>query len=66
MALWERIFSCAVMVLCTFEHAYPVDHSPGDEIALLTANVCAYALIALTCKVIILTQSKLVALYVCL
>lgn len=40
MALWERIFSCSVMVLCTFERVYPVDHSARDEIALLTANVC--------------------------
>lgn len=54
------------MVLCTFEHVYPVDHSARDEIALLTANVFAYALIALTCKVIILTQLKLLVLYVCL
>lgn len=66
MALWERIFSCAVMVLCAFEHVYPVDHSARDEIALLTANVCAYALIALICKVTILTQSKLLVLYICL
>lgn len=66
VALWERIFSCAVMVLCTFEHVYPVDCFTMDEIALLTANVCAYVLIALICKVIILTQSNLLVLYVCL
>lgn len=54
MALWERTLSCAVMVLCTFEHVYSMDHSARDEIALLTAIVCAYALIALICKVIIL------------
>lgn len=54
MALWERTLSCAVMVLCTFEHVYSVDCSARDEIALLTTIVCAYALIALICKVIIL------------
>ena len=66
MALWERSFSCAVMVLCTFQHVYPVDCLARDEIALLTANVCAYALIALLYRVIILTQSKLLVLYICL
>lgn len=34
----------------------------GGEIALVTANVCAYALIALTCKVKV-TQLKLLILY---
>lgn len=59
MALWERIFTCVGMVVCTFERVYPVDRSARDETALQTTNVCAYALIALLCKVIILTQLKL-------
>lgn len=46
-------------MLCTFEHVDPLDHSAGDGIALLTPNVCAYALIAFTCKVIISTQLNL-------
>lgn len=53
-------------MLCTFEHVYPVDHSAGDGIALLTTNVCAYALIALICKVIISTRLKLLVLCICL
>lgn len=51
-------------MLSTFEHVYPVDHSAGDGIALLTPNVCAYALIALICKVIISTWLKLLVLYI--
>lgn len=54
------------MVVCTFEHVYPEDPSAGGEIAMLTTNVCAYALVALICKVRILTQLKLLVLYVCL
>lgn len=53
-------------MLSTFEHVYPVDHSAGDGLALLTPSVCAYALIALICKVIISTGLKLLVLYICL
>lgn len=66
MALWEMVSSCAGMVLRASERVHPADRSAGDEIALLTANVCAYALIALICKVIILTQPKVLVLEVCL
>lgn len=53
-------------MLCTFGHVYPVDHSAGDGIALLTTNLYAYALIALICKVIISAWLKLLVLYICL